>query len=86
MPNTHLGELYTFNFSIQLKSLQGLIATIVSQVAVPFFGPIGHPGPRSPSAASPHGAELHAVKNENRGKFFIFPKSSEQSSEGGTTH
>ena len=37
MPSTHLGELYTFNFSIQLKSLQGLIATIVGYVAVPFI-------------------------------------------------
>ena len=34
MPRTHLGGLYTFNFSIQLKSLQGLIATIVGYVAV----------------------------------------------------
>ena len=37
MPSTHLGELYTFNFSIQLKSLQGLIAIIVGYVVLPFI-------------------------------------------------
>ena len=37
-PSTHLSYLHTFNFFIQLKSLQGLIATIVGYViAVPFF-------------------------------------------------
>ena len=86
MLKRHFGVHFSFQFSIQYKSSRGSINTIVGQVAVPFFGPIGHPGPRSPSAASPHSAVHYSGKNENRGKIFIFPKSSEQSSEGGTTH
>ena len=41
MPCRHLSYLYTFNFSIQLKSLQGPIPTIVGHVAIPFLESIG---------------------------------------------
>ena len=47
MLKRHFGVHFSLSFSNQPKSLQGLITTIVGQVAVPFFGPIGHPTPRS---------------------------------------
>ena len=63
MPCRHLSCLYTFNFSIQLKSfLQGPIPTIVGPVATPFLESIGHWTLRSPISASPQRSCLPAVK------------------------
>ena len=42
MPCRHLSCPYTFNFSIQPKSLQGPIPTIVGDVAMSFLESIGH--------------------------------------------
>ena len=62
MPCRHLSYLYTFNFSIQLKSLQGPIPTIVGPVAVPFLESIGHRSSRSLISDSPQRSYLPAVK------------------------